>query len=116
MRLIFFAFILLMIPALLHAQDNPNNTKVTPIDTVKPNKGPAKEQIKEIDKAKVKQLSDSTGGNEPRKNALIDTTVKNKYGDLLDDDSAYNKKYIWWKPAVGVLSVNAFVFTMDRFL
>src|SRR5689334_1324514 len=98
----------LLISAFLYAQtvapQQPN--KVAPTDTIVPGKGSPEKQLKEIKKEKVEKLSDTTG-NQPKKSALVDTTIQNKYGDLLDDDTTYNKKYAWWKPAVGVFGVNA---------
>jgi len=88
---------------------------VTPVDTIKPGNGPVKEQLKDI-KAAKKTLTDSTGGNEPKKNALIDTTIQNKYGDLLRDDIKYNIKYPLWKPVVEVLGINVFTWSIDRFI
>ncbi|MDB5114534.1 MAG: hypothetical protein JWQ79_26 [Mucilaginibacter sp.] len=87
--------------------------KVTPTDTIVPGKGAPKQQLKQIKEAKVKTLSDSTG-NQPKKSPLIDTTIQNKYGDLLNDDKQLNKKYPVWKPAVQVVGINAFTWTLDR--
>jgi hypothetical protein len=61
--------------------------KVAPSDSIIPAKGNPKEQLKKINEEKVKHLSDSTG-NQPKKSSLVDTTVQNKYGDLLNDDSS----------------------------
>jgi hypothetical protein len=88
--------------------------QVTPVDTIKPGKGPAKEQLKQIKTAK-NTVTDSAG-NQPAKKPYIDTTVRNKYGDLLNDDKEYNKRYPFWKPEVEVIGVNVFTWTMDRFL
>lgn len=88
--------------------------KVTAVDTLKPNKGPVKEQLKEI-KAAKDILTDSTG-NAPVKSPLIDTTIKNKYGDLLNDDINYNKKYPLWKPALEIVGVNVMLNVVDRYL
>ncbi|MEP6610546.1 MAG: hypothetical protein ABJA76_01630, partial [Mucilaginibacter sp.] len=89
--------------------------QVTPIDTIKPGKGDPKEQLKQIKAAKVNQLSDSAA-TQPKKSPLIDTTVRNKYGDLLNDDIKFNPKYPFWKPAVEVLGVNVFTNALDRAL
>src|SRR6185437_1691785 len=78
--------------------------QTTPVDTIKPGKGTPNQQVKEIKAVKAKTLSDSTG-NEPKKSPLIDTTIQNKYGDLLNDDKNLNKKYPFWKPAVEVIGV-----------
>ncbi len=90
--------------------------KVTLVDTIVKDKGaPAPgDQIKQIKAVKVKLLSDSTDGNEPKKSPLIDTSVQNKYGDLLNDDILLNKKYPLWKPAVNVLGINVFTWSLDR--
>ncbi|MDB4921334.1 DUF3943 domain-containing protein [Mucilaginibacter sp.] len=89
--------------------------KVTPIDTIKAGKGTPEEQLKQIKAVKVQQLSDSAG-TQPKKNPLIDTTFRNKYGDLLNDDIKFNKKYPIWKPAVEVLGINVFTNVLDRAL
>jgi hypothetical protein len=89
--------------------------KALPIDTIKPGKGSTPEQLKNIKAIKVKLLSDSATG-EPKKNPGIDTTVMNKYGDLLNDDIKFNPKYPLWKPAVQVLGINLFTNTLDRAL
>jgi hypothetical protein len=101
----------------LFAQQTPVDTtkKITPKDTIKPGNGPAKEQLKQI-KAVKKTIKDSTGGNQPVKSPLIDTTLQNKYGDLLNDDIKLNKKYPLWKPAVEVLGINLFTWSIDRFV
>ncbi|MDB5132837.1 MAG: hypothetical protein JWR02_2586 [Mucilaginibacter sp.] len=106
---VFLFFIALLITTNLFAQ------KTTPIDTIKPGNGPVKQQLKEIKDAK-KTIKDSTGGTEPKKNPLIDTTIQNKYGDLLNDDIKYNKKYPLWKPVVEVFGINTFTWTLDRFV
>ncbi|MDP9047301.1 MAG: DUF3943 domain-containing protein [Bacteroidota bacterium] len=89
--------------------------KTNPTDTIKPGNGPVKQQLKDI-KAAKKTITDSTGGAAPKKSALIDTTIQNKYGDLLNDDIKYNKKYPAWKPALEVLGNNVFTWSIDRFL
>jgi hypothetical protein len=89
--------------------------KVAPTDTITPGKGKPEMQLKEIKKEKVKHLSDSYG-NEPKKSSLVDTTVQNKYGDLLNDDTMYNKKYPLWKPLVQVVAANVFVWSLDRYI
>ena len=92
-----------------------NPKKVAPNDTIVPGKGTRENQIKKIEEVKVKKLSDSTG-NEPRKSALVDTTKQNKYGDLLDDDLEYNKKYHLWIPAAEVLGAVTLTWALDRYL
>jgi hypothetical protein len=90
--------------------------KKASIDTIIPGRGTPKQQIKKSREIRKQILSDSIGGNEPKKSSLVDTTVKNKYGDLLNDDIKYNKKYPVWKPAVEVLGINAFTWSLDRFI
>lgn len=84
-------------------------------DTIVPAKGNPELQLKEIKKEKKELLTDSANG-EPTKNPLIDTTLTNKYGDLLNDDTAYNKKYKIWKPALQVLGTNLFLIGFDRYV
>jgi hypothetical protein len=83
-------------------------------DTTVPAKGDVNKQLKEIKKEKVELHSDSTG-SEPKK-ILVDTTVQNKYGDLLNDDTAFNKKYPVWKPALLVLGANVATFLADKYI
>ena len=116
MKNITILLFLLLSFSFLHAQKVPpqNEKKVAPTDTIVPGKGTPEKQIKEIKEEKVKQLSDTTG-NQPKKSALIDTTVQNKYGDLLDDDTLYNKKYHLFIPLMEVISANAAVWAIDRY-
>jgi hypothetical protein len=83
-------------------------------DTIVPGKGSSQQQLKDIKQEKVKNLSDSTD-NQPKKNVLVDTTIQNKYGDLLNDDTAYNKKSPLWKPIVQVAAANIFIWSFDRY-
>jgi hypothetical protein len=84
-------------------------------DTIVPGKGNVKEQLKEIKEKKVELHSDSVG-NEPKKSALIDTTVTNKYGDLLEDDTAYNKRYPFWIPTAEVFGALTLTWAIDRYM
>ena len=117
MKYAYTLIFLLFLSAILYAQNPPkqDSAKVAPTDSIIPGKGSPEKQLKDIKKEKVKLLSDSTG-NEPKKNILVDTTIKNKYGDLLNDDTAFNKKYRLWKPLVQVVAIDAFVWTMDRYV
>lgn len=117
MKTICLIAILLFSSILLSAQEvaPQNPRKVAPTDTIVPGKGTREEQIEKIDSVKVKMLSDSSG-NEPRKSALVDTTLQNKYGDLLDDDTAYNKRYPIWIPAAQVFGAVALTWALDRYV
>jgi hypothetical protein len=101
----------------LNGQDVPrqNPKKVAPNDTIVPGKTTREKQLDKIEAVKVKLLSDSTG-NEPGKSALIDTTRQNKYGDLLDDDTAYNKRYHLWIPALEVFGAVTLTWAFDRYV
>jgi hypothetical protein len=92
-----------------------NPEKVAPTDTIVPGKGTREDQIRKIDSVKVLKLSDSIG-NEPRKSSLVDTTKQNKYGDLLDDDPEYNKRYPLWIPALETFSAVLLTWSLDRFV
>jgi hypothetical protein len=87
--------ILLIFSVFLYAQQ-----PVKP-DTIVPGKGTRDKQLKHIKEKKIRLHSESTG-NEPEKSALIDTTIQNKYGDLLNDDPEYNPRQSLLKSAIGV--------------
>ena len=106
----FYLFLLLVLTGnFIHAQ-NQQKTDSTVSKKVQENK-----QLERKKEVKKQLLTDSTGA-EPKKSALVDTTVQNKYGDLLNDDSLFNKKYPLWIPAVEVFGVNALTFSLDRFV
>jgi len=92
-----------------------DNNQVSPSDSIDPEKGDRKKQLKEIKEEKEEQLSDTTG-NEPIPTPDIDTTVQNKYGDLLDDDTAYNRRYPLWIPLFESAAVNASIWYIDRYM
>jgi hypothetical protein len=109
MKSIYIFAVLLIIPFTLYAQHIVN------ADTIVPRKGHINKQLHRIKERKVKWHSDSSG-NEPVKSSLIDSTIQNKYGDLLDDDPVYNKKYPVWEPATGVLGSAAFAWSISRYI
>jgi len=86
-------------------------------DTINPYKGDVKGQLKAIKEKKILLHSDSISpdsiGNQPRKSKRIDTVVQNKYGDLLNDDSAYNKKYSLLLPFVEGIGDNVALSLVD---
>jgi len=84
-------------------------------DTIVPSKGNIEQQLKAIRKRQVLLYSDSAGaGNVPKKSGAIDSTKKNRYNNLLEDDPQYNKKYPLWVPAVEVVAMNAILNIVDR--
>jgi hypothetical protein len=101
----------------VYGQDVPRQDpkKVAPNDTIVPGKGTPEKQLEKIKEVKIEKLSDSAS-NEPAKSALVDTTVQNKYGDLLEDDTAYNKRYHLWIPVVEVLGTLALTWSVDRYV
>ena len=46
----------------------------------------------------------------------IDSRPKNKYGDLLNDDPAFNKKYAWYIPAAKVVLSDATNWALNKFV
>src|ERR1035438_1840062 len=79
MKIIFILFFLLLSSTVLCAQD-------PAADTIVPSKGNIEQQLREIRKRQILLHSDSTkNDNVPKKTALVDTTKKNRYNDLLDD-------------------------------
>src|ERR1700759_981364 len=84
-------------------------------DTIVPSKGNIEQQLKDIRKRQILLYSDSAGaGNLPKKTHHIDSTKKNRYNDLLDDDPQYNKKAPWWNPALQVVAMNVVLNIVDR--
>ncbi|MCX6285002.1 MAG: DUF3943 domain-containing protein, partial [Bacteroidetes bacterium] len=113
----YIAVFLVLSASMVYSQDVPpqDPKKVAPNDTIVPGKGTPEEQLKKIKEVKIEKLSDSAG-NEPLKSKLVDTTMQNKYGDLLDDDTAYNKRYPLWIPSVEVLGALTVTWAADRFI
>jgi hypothetical protein len=94
MKTSYILVLLLFSLTFLYGQEVPrqNPKKVAPNDTIVKDKGTREDQLRKIKEVKVEKLSDSAG-NEPLKSKLVDTTIQNKYGDLLNDDKEYNKRY-----------------------
>ncbi|MCX6248259.1 MAG: DUF3943 domain-containing protein [Bacteroidetes bacterium] len=117
MKTTFIILLSLFVSLLLNGQDVPrqDSTKVAPNDTLTPGIDSPKKQLDKIKEVKVEKLSDSTG-NEPVKSPLVDTTKQNKYGDLLEDDTAYNKRYPFWIPALEVVGTLTLTVALDRYL
>ena len=47
---------------------------------------------------------------------VADNRPKNKYGDLLNDDPAYNKKYPWYAPGIRVALANGLNWAASKYL
>ena len=71
------------------------------------------------------KITDTTNLGKPDNTNIRDVTIydtsidnrpKNKYGDLLDDDPAYNPKYAWYVPAIKVATANAFNWAVSKYL
>jgi len=79
-----------------------------PKDTIKSSKENTKDEkiVKKNDTAKT----------EESKVKSYDSTKYNMFGDLLDDDSVYNKKYPLWIPALEVLGVHALTGLANRYI
>ncbi|HSY77049.1 MAG TPA: DUF3943 domain-containing protein [Bacteroidia bacterium] len=90
---------------------------VAKLDTINPDKGDVKGQLKVIKADKIKLHSDSVGpdsvANQPKISPKVDTVMQNKYGDLLRDDSAYNRKYSLWRPFLEVCGDNVALSLID---
>jgi len=84
-------------------------------DTIVPAKGNVNTQLNRIKAKKIKLHSDSIG-NEPIKSAFINTNTQDKYGDLLNDDPTYNKRYRLWKAAIGVSISVVSAWSANRFI
>lgn len=88
---------------------------ITAPDTIKPNQGNREQQLDAIKARKEKLFSDSLGP-EPANAVLLDSTLFNKYGDLLNDDPEFNKRQPIWKPAAQVIGVNALFMGYNRYI
>jgi hypothetical protein len=120
MRTLYILILLFLVPLFLFGQNKiqPDTSKhVAKLDTINPNNGDVKGQLKEIKANKILLHSDSIGpdsvGNQPHKSVRVDTTVQNKYGDLLDDDPKYNRRYPIWIPIVEGMGDNALLSLFD---
>jgi hypothetical protein len=109
----YLLLVILSIPASMRGQNTIEKNKVIP-DTIVPGKRAPEEQLKEIKEKKNTYFADSTDNN-PKVGTPIDTTAYNRYGDLLNDDTTYNKKYALWKPATEVLGVAGITWAFDRY-
>jgi hypothetical protein len=87
---------------------------ITTPETIKPN-GNREQQLEKIKARKDKLFSDSLG-NEPANAVILDSTIFNKYGDLLNDDPIYNKRQPIWKPAAEVVGVNMVFAGFNRYI
>ena len=90
---------------------------VAKLDTINRDLGNADQQLKDIKAKKIRLHSDSIGSDsvvsQPIKSSKVDTVMQNKYGDLLRDDSAYNKRYSLWLPFVEVCGDNLALSLID---
>ena len=71
--------------------------------------------IKGTPEEKIVKAND-TAKTEEGKIKSKDSTRYNIFGDLLDDDTVYNKKYPLWIPALEVLGVNAATAFVNRYI
>jgi hypothetical protein len=84
-------------------------------DTIVPSRGHIEQQLKDIRKRQILNHSDSTAsGNVPKKSWHIDSTKRNRYNNLLEDDPQYNKKSSLFVPAYEVVLMNAVLNVVDR--
>ncbi|MDB5222137.1 MAG: hypothetical protein JWN83_804 [Chitinophagaceae bacterium] len=81
---------------------------------------PADSTLKNIDTTNFGKPDNTNIRNTSIYDTAIDSRPHNKYGDLLNDDPAYNHKYPWYVPAVKVVisdatnwAVNKFIFHYD---
>ena len=81
---------------------------------------PVTDSLKAADSSSLKITRTGKPGTWPGNTIIYDTSIDtrphNKYGDLLNDDPAYNPKYAWWKPAVRVVTTNAFNWAISKYI
>ena len=102
--------VLIIISSLILSAQQP-----TKQDTIVPEKGNVGKQLKDIKEKKIRLHSD-VPGNQPKVSKLIDTTIQNKYGDLLNDDTIFNRRYPVWKPGLEVLGALTVTWAFDRYI
>jgi len=119
MKPLYFSFLFALATTSIFGQvgNTTDTTKhIAKQDTINPNKGDIKDQLKVIKEKKIKLHSDSISpdsiGTQP-KVKRIDTVVQDKYGNLLKDDSTYNKRYPLWIPFVEGAGDNAALSLVD---
>ncbi|MGV3540424.1 MAG: DUF3943 domain-containing protein, partial [Rufibacter sp.] len=110
MRTFFTFFLCLWSAVLLQAQ------VITEQDTIKPGRGNRDQQLQRIKERQKQLFKDSLGGTEPANAFLLDTTLFNKYGDLLNDDPEYNRRQPIWKPMAQVLGLNGAFMAYNRYV
>ncbi len=108
-RVALFLFMLILLSCRLQSQN------IGVADTIVPAKGNVNEQLGEINKKKIELHSDSTG-SQPVMSARLDTATQSRYGNLLNNDTVYNKRHPVWLPAIKVLGSCLFTFALNRFL
>ena len=78
------------------------------------------DSLKVADSSSLKITRTGKPGTWPGNTIIYDTSIDNrphnKYGDLLNDDPAYNPKYAWWKPAVRVFTTNVFSWAVSKYI
>ncbi|QHL85988.1 DUF3943 domain-containing protein [Nibribacter ruber] len=85
-------------------------------DTIQAGRGSRDAQLKDIKDRKQRLFTDSLGGTEPTNTVLLDTTLYNKYGDLLNDDPDYNWRHPLWKPTAQVIGINLAFMGYNRYV
>ncbi|RNI27172.1 DUF3943 domain-containing protein [Rufibacter immobilis] len=110
MKYTFTVLFCLWASALLQAQ------VITAPDSIKAGRGSREQQLQQIKERKARLFTDSLGGTEPTNSFLLDTTLFNKYGDLLNDDPEYNKRQPLWKPTAQVVGVNLAFMGFNRYI
>ena len=115
MKLINILFFLLLISSSIQAQNNFDlDHKITLIQD-----SWLSRQLSEGD-VNHSSLSDSNQYNTSftvtNKTLLPDTMKYNMYGDLLNDNPAYNPMEPLWTPVIGVIAANAFTNLLDTYI
>jgi hypothetical protein len=100
-------FILLVLPAVLQAQESIPPLRNLPLQ-VTSGSGPGLFD----GNAQGTRLMTSASGWERGDDSIL----YNMYGDLMDDNPAYNAYSPWWKVVLEVTATNAFVWALDRYI
>jgi hypothetical protein len=86
------------------------NSSAIPKDTIK------NDTIKGKNKDEKLVIANDSAKTEGDKIKTYDSTRFNMFGDLLIDDTVYNKKYPLWKPIVGIFEQHIFLGIWNRYI
>ena len=122
MKILYILFFSLLISASLHAQNNFVLGKIKLLNQNTWSCFPTGQASPQAANNEINRYSDlvpnpnSTSFPDTINTSLTDTMKYNMYGDLLNDDPAYNKKSTLWEVALGVTLTGVTTNLIDRYI